>query len=110
MEGGMMAWENGIVFITDVPNRMNDLAYCNQVTHRFYADRDMLFLYHFDDMNTEDQLSAWFPDGYARRVVTYYEPYDFKIFRVPALGEAEFREFLDTYATGRACPPPPAAG
>ncbi|GAB4336104.1 MAG: hypothetical protein Kow00117_18870 [Phototrophicales bacterium] len=110
MEGGMMAWQNGIVNIQDVPNRMNDLAYCADVIHRFDPNRDMLFFYHYDDTATQTQLETWFPAGYSRRVMTYYEPYDFMIFRVPALGDAAFREFVETYALGRACSPPPAVG
>jgi hypothetical protein len=106
IEAGAMDWPNGIVNLLDVPTIMNDLAYCDNVPYPVDPESDFLFFYHFDDMETERQLIEWFPTGYGQRVETYADEYDFDVFRVPALGDARFREFVDEFALGRLCLPP----
>ncbi len=107
IEAGAMDWPNGIVDIeVNVPNQMNDLAYCVDAPYPLDPEKDLLFFYHYDDPETEDQLLTWFPNGVIDRVVTSNSPnHDFKTMRVPALGTVDFDAFVQTYATDRACFP-----
>ncbi|MFW5772277.1 MAG: hypothetical protein ACOCZH_03055, partial [Phototrophicaceae bacterium] len=108
IEAGAMDWPNGIVNIDNVPRQMADLAFCPRVPHRFEPNRDLLFFYFWDDLATEERLLSWFPNGYVKRITTYNSPtYDFKILRVPALGEDNFRAFIAANVVDPVCPPPP---
>ena len=62
--------------------------------YQLNPDKDLLFFYNLADDETEAQLKAWFPNGYAE-VFESYQPEDtFKIFRVPALGAQGMLEFM----------------
>ncbi len=54
----------------------------------------MLFFYSIKDEDTERQLKEWFPTGYASVFQSYQPEDNFKLYRVPALGQAEFINFL----------------
>jgi hypothetical protein len=111
MEAGIVDWPNGIVGIENLPNWIASLRYCTQITYAFQPDRDLMVFYHYDDLGTRDQLESWFPDGYEKYIETYNSPtYDFRIFRVPALGDDGLRDFIETYANNPPCVLPPRTG
>lgn len=106
LEGGNFDWYvyNGIdVNVFKVPDVVSDSYYCPNRTMRLDLDKDLLFFYSFRDEEMEANLRLWFPNG-RTTVITSYQPNDdFKIYRVPALGEAGFRAFAYQFATNPSC-------
>ncbi len=108
LEAGIVDWPNGIVGIDSLPRWMSDQRFCGGA-YPLRPDRDFLIFHHFNDDETADRLQAWFPDGYPKRIITYNSPvYDFIIFRVPALGEERFFQFVLENVEDPACLPPDA--
>ena len=83
----------GIVAREDIPRTLRDNL---TRTNRFAFDpnRDILFFYSPEDEQTGDYLRAIFPNGYASLERTYAPNNDYMIYRVPALGEAGFQDWL----------------
>lgn len=107
IEAGAIDWPNGIVTRDNIPLWLVESRYCPPAGYQLNPERDLLFFYHYEDDETEAMLQDWFPDGYVRRIETYNSPnYDFKIFRVPALGMAGFESFAQEYGQDAECPPP----
>lgn len=107
--GGNMEWEatHGIdVTFLYVPNVVSDAYYCPNRKIRLDVDRDLLFFYHFRDDAMEANLRVWFPNGRTTIINSYQPNDDFKIYRVPALGEAGFRAFARQFTANPACPVP----
>jgi hypothetical protein len=73
-------------FIRDALNRTD--------IFRLIPDRDLLFFYSVDDLETAQQLVAWFPQGNSLRFVTQQWGDDFMIYRVPALGFDGIYQFI----------------
>lgn len=89
------SWPNGDIGLSDLPTQIADAARRDADSpFRLNVDRDLLFLYSPDDGASEEQFQAWFPDGQAKLLPTYIEGINFKVYRVPALGEEGFRKFL----------------
>ena len=61
---------------------------------RFDPQRDILFFYSPEDEATGYYLRQIFPTGYASLERTYAENNDYMVYRVPALGQTEFENWL----------------
>ncbi|MDX2079064.1 MAG: hypothetical protein SFZ02_21720 [bacterium] len=107
MEGGMINWLNGIdVNVFAVPDFVSDAYYCPNRELRVDVNKDLLFFYYLEDDEMEANLRLWFPNG-RTTVITSYQPNDdFKVYRVPALGEAGFRAFARQFVSNPACAVP----
>lgn len=92
-EAGLADWPNGIVSLDQVPAFLRDSA-GRSGPYRLNPDRDLLFFYSKSDQLTEDQLRAWFPQGRDLLVPSYQAGDDFKIYRIPALGEEGLIHFI----------------
>ena len=93
IEAGLIDWPNGIINLKDTPNFMY-LASQKSDKYRLDPEKDLLFFYSIQDEKTERQLKEWFPTGYASVFQSYQPEDNFKLYRVPALGQAEFINFL----------------
>jgi hypothetical protein len=93
IESGDMDWPNGIVTRDDVPRFLYEAA---SRTDRYQLDpnKDLLFFYSIEDEATERSLKEWFPTGYSQVYRSYQPEDDFKLFRVPALGNSALVEFF----------------
>jgi hypothetical protein len=106
MEGGILDWPNGInTGLTLVEEFLRDAFYCVGTQYPVNPDRDLLFFYHYADDEHEAKLREWFPVGYPTLVESYKESYNYKIYRVPALGVAGFLEFIEQYTEPPTCTP-----
>jgi len=107
LEGGMMNWSNGIdVNAFQVPDFVSDAYYCPNRTLRVDVDKDLLFFYNFNDSEMENNLRLWFPNGRTSLITSYQPGDDFKIYRVPALGESGFRAFARQFTSNVSCAVP----
>ena len=86
-------WPNGIVTRTDIPLMLQEGA-TRTDKFRYLPARDMLFFYSPEDTDSGAYLRELFPDGQALEYSTYAKNDNFMLFRVPALTEDGFREFL----------------
>jgi hypothetical protein len=93
IEAGLIDWPNGIINLQDTPGFLY-LASQKSDKYRLDPERDLLFFYSIQDDATEQQLKTWFPTGYATVFQSYQPEDNFKLYRVPALGQAEFISFL----------------
>jgi hypothetical protein len=93
IEAGLIDWPNGIVTRDEIPQFLY-IASQKIDKYRLDPEKDLLFIYSTQDDETEEKLKQWFPTGYVQ-VFQSYQPEDqAKLFRVPALGSAEFISFL----------------
>ncbi len=93
MAAGLTDWPNGIVALDHVPS----FLYQSSLRRDFYQldpDLPIRFLHSLDDEATDAQLREWFPEGIGWIVDSYQDGDDFRVFEVPALGEAQFTNFL----------------
>ncbi|MCL4253463.1 MAG: hypothetical protein KJ043_06765, partial [Anaerolineae bacterium] len=88
------------------PNVVSDAYYCPNIVPRLDVNKDLLFFYHFRDDEMEANLHLWFPNGRTTVIESYQPGDDFKIYRVPALGEAGFRAFAYQFTANPACAVP----
>lgn len=108
IEAGALDWPNGIVGIENLPRWMSDQQYCDGGDYALHTNRDFLVFHHRDDDDTAAQLREWFPQGYSKRIITYNSPaFDFYIFRVPAMGDRRFYDFVQRHVENPSCPPIP---
>lgn len=106
LEAGNIRWTNGIVDVSRLPAYMSDQYYCDNPTSPLVLGRDFLVFYHLDDALTDESLRTWFPNGYSKHITTFNSPrFDFMIYRIPAMDETEFAEFVAEYAENQACEP-----
>ncbi len=93
IEAGRLDWANGIVSRDQLPVV---LLQASQRTDRYALDpdKDLIFFYSVYDTDTRSQLQAWFPNGRDQTIVSYQAGDDFGVYRVPALGEQGFADFL----------------
>jgi hypothetical protein len=115
IEAGMVpgTWDHGDMALNELPQNMAN-AWTQPGAHRLNPDRDLLFFYHRDDFEAEEQFRAWFPQGYVTTVNVTLPPIgvdplddaadslgmpfsdkDFKYYRVPALGESALIDFFN---------------
>lgn len=104
MEAGVLDWPNGIVGVENVPDFVIDRYYC-ETDYVLDVDRDLLFFYYPLDTDSETALKRLLPDG---RVMDYdsdFDNGDFKMYRVPALGQDGFEDFVADHADDPVCLP-----
>ncbi|MCL4247108.1 MAG: glycosyltransferase family 39 protein [Anaerolineae bacterium] len=94
IDGGRIDWPNGIVSRDDIPTFLRDAA-LRADAYRLDANKPLLFFYSPDDVDTELRLRLWFPGGLAQPIQSYQPEDTYRIYRVPALGEAGFAAFLE---------------
>jgi hypothetical protein len=93
IEAGLVDWPNGIVALEDTPRFLYDATW-RRDRYKLDPDKDLLFFYALADDKTETQLQEWFPDGYAQIFESYQPEDNFKIYRVPALGNSGLIDFF----------------
>jgi hypothetical protein len=93
IEAGLLDWPNGIVTRDEIPRFLFDTAQ-RLDQYRLDPDKDLLFFYSLNDEETESQLQTWFPNGYAQVFESYQPEDNFKMYRVPALGNAGLIDFF----------------
>lgn len=93
IESGSVGWPNGIISLDDVPRFMSE-SFSRTDQYRFDPNKDILFLFSPDDVETRDQLQEWFPEGRLREVTTYQHDDSYMMYRVPWLGTDAFVNFL----------------
>jgi hypothetical protein len=97
LAGGLETlWPNGIVAREDIPRILRDQA-AREDAFRFDPQRDFLFFYSPEDEATGDYLRQIFPTGYASLERTYAQNNDYMVYRVPALGQTEFENWLSEH-------------
>lgn len=97
IEAGLQpgSWPNGDIALDRLPTEMADAARRDANSpFRLNPDRDLLFLYSPEDGASEEQFQVWFPGGQSSLIPTYIDDINFKVYRVPALGDEGFRKFL----------------
>ncbi|MCU0499928.1 MAG: glycosyltransferase family 39 protein [Anaerolineae bacterium] len=103
-------WPNGDIQINALPRRMRDL-YTSPGRYPLDPERDLLIFYHREDLQAEELLQLWFPEGRSTLIEVFLPPLEdqtlpglarpdenFKIYRVPALGSERFAAFIQQYA------------
>lgn len=106
MEAGILDWPNGIdTGLYAVEDFVRDAFACAGRDYPLDPDKDILFFYHYEDDEAENDLREWFPEGYATLIESYYEDYNYKIFRVPALGIGGLRAFVRDHTDPPNCTP-----
>lgn len=96
IEAGRIDWSNTILTLDAAPKFLQDAALH---TGDFQLDvtKDMLFFYSVDDLSAQRWLETNFPSGQSETVTTYQPSHPFNLYRVPALGQANFSRFLIQY-------------
>ncbi len=92
MEAGVIDWPNGVVTREALPAFMSDAARRTDA-YRLDPDKDLLFFYHPDDIETETALKSWFPNGVNQRITTLKPGGDYMVYRVPKLGASSLQTF-----------------
>lgn len=92
LEAGVTDWPNGIVTRENVPAFLHDSALRTNA-YRLDPDRDLLFFYHPDDIETETSLQTWFPNGVKQLITTSKPGADYMVYRVPKLGADGLQAF-----------------
>lgn len=90
----MPKFPNGIASLDETPAWLAN-APNQEPPFALDINRDMLFFYSSDDQLTQDWLQMVFPSGAWIEMSTSHPEHFYRIFRVPALGEEGFQNFLD---------------
>lgn len=94
LAGGLETyWPNGIVSRDAIPEMLEAAALRNDA-FRLDPNKDLLFFYSPDDVETGQRLQALFPEGREARYQTYARNNDFMWYMVPALGTQNLTEWL----------------
>lgn len=101
LEAGVTDWPNGVVTLDAVPAFVRDAALRTDA-YRLDPDKDLIFFYHPDAVDTAAALEKWFPDGVSQRITTYKPGGDYMVYRVPKLGVSGLQAF--EVATGVSVP------
>ena len=93
IEAGYPMWPNDGAPIDAMPQKLaSALQRTDEI--RLDPDRDLLFLHNVGDAHTTELLREWFPDG-RQIIVQSYQPEDrFVLYRVPALGDEGWAQFI----------------
>jgi hypothetical protein len=98
IEAGHMDWPNGIVKRENIISFLNDASQ-REDEYRFDPEKDMLFFVSPNDIETQDLLQEYFPDGYAQLIQSYHPEDTYVMFRVPRLGREAFVRFMESALT-----------
>jgi hypothetical protein len=89
IEAGRPDWPNGIVALDRVKGFMR-MAFDTTGPYHYDPERDILFFYSVEDEATQAALEAWFPQGRTILQQSYQWDDEYKLYRVPALGQEAF--------------------
>ncbi|MFN8376630.1 MAG: hypothetical protein U0694_27635, partial [Anaerolineae bacterium] len=104
IEAGRTDWPNGIDTNTvSIPDFIREAVDCRSGDYQLNPDRDLLFFVSPDDSDTQSLLQTWFPSGYGSFYSTYQIGDNYYLYRVPRLGAAALRSFIDAFSTGPRC-------
>ena len=103
LEGGILDWDNAIISSDKIPDFLHDAWRCVEYKYRLDPDRDLMFFMHQLDAETEEKLSNWFPEGRTMLFESRTGKDDFKIYRVPAVGEEALTTWVETYKHDPRC-------
>ncbi len=90
----MPDFPNGIPALNDVPDWL-ERAIDKPAPYTLDVNRDMLFFYSAQDEITQEWLQMVFPAGTWVEMTTSHPEDVYRIFRVPALGEEGYRNFIN---------------
>ncbi len=91
---GMPAFPNGIPSLSEVPSWLEN-APSQLAPFTLDVNRDLLFFYSAQDSVTQEWLQMVFPAGTWVEMTTSHPEDVYRIFRVPALGEEGFQDFVN---------------
>ncbi len=103
IEAGIMDYPNGILTREEIPDVLYDRWRCGDNLYRMNPERDLLFFYNQNDVDTDEYLHGLFPEGRSILYDSYQENDDYFIFRAPALTLDGMIRFNDTYVRERRC-------
>ncbi|MBN2469881.1 MAG: hypothetical protein JXN59_04075 [Anaerolineae bacterium] len=91
IEGGRIDWPNGLVTRDELPTMIRANA---GTPYEFDPARSVLFFYHASDVETEDWLREWFPEGSSLLQTTDLAVKDFYTFVAPPPGADWLADYL----------------
>lgn len=94
IEGGRIDFPNTIVSFENTPTYLRDAYALRSGEYQFDPNTDMIFFYNANNTAAEEWLKANFPEGFWQLYETSISDKPFKLYRVPALGDAGFAAFL----------------
>ncbi len=97
IDAGRIDWSNSILKLEDTPAFLQQ-AYYRKDDLRLNPNKDILFFYSPDDVQSQAWLQQNFPLGYWQNVTTYQTGHTFNLYRVPAPGVDYFANFLQRYS------------
>jgi hypothetical protein len=105
IEGGAPNWPGDIVDMSsdNHRDRIQEALYSawlREGEFHFDPNRDILFFYEPTDDLTQERLQELFPGGYWQLRETYLLDKTYKIFRVPAIGEDGWAQFMADHNLG----------
>ncbi len=103
LEGGILDWENAIISSDKIPDFLHDAWRCVEYKYRLDPNLDLLFFIHQFDVETEEKLEDWFPEGHTTLFESRTRKDDFKIYRVPALGEEALTTWIEIHKHDPRC-------
>jgi len=95
IEGGRIDFPNTILSTADAATFLRDANQGRSGEYQFDPNTDSIFFYNTSNTEAEEWLKANFPDGYWRLYETSIPDKDFKVYWVPAIGDAAFQSFLE---------------
>lgn len=98
LEARLVDYPNGIINLESVPQFLSDSTRRGD-RYRFNPERDILFFHAAEDEQTREQLQVWFPNGISRIEDIPEQMRQYAVYRVPAIGQAAFDQFIQTYVT-----------
>lgn len=96
LAAGLTDWPNGIISRNDVPGFLNIAQYKTD-RYKFDPNKDMLFFYSVNDVETSEQLKVWFPNGRESEIQSYQLNDIYMLYRVPFLGDEGFQQWLQEF-------------
>lgn len=96
IEAGLTDWPNGVISSRDIPGFLM-LAYQKTDRYRFDPNLDILFFYAAQDDETQRRLEELFPQGQWHLRMSYQGDDDYKLYRVPALGQDRFNAWVNQH-------------
>ena len=93
LEAGLVDYPNGVVERDDLPGFMYE-GFLRGGRYNFNPEADIMFFFSVDDIETLEQLQAWFPSGQAEFRTIERMNRSYGKYLVPAPGSDAFLEFL----------------
>ncbi len=96
IDAGRIDWANTILTLEEIPTSLQQAA-ARGDDLRLDVNKELFFLYSPDDLYAQQWLQENFPQGYWQNVATYQPGHSFNFYRVAALGDEAFTQFLAKY-------------